>query len=330
MAVSIWEGSKAQALIDAINNIKEDVIPNRVKRALLNVAAKTAYIDVNGQDYYNDLESALYSDTPSSDVSSITAVFSQGSNVIFEDNTLNSLRQYLTVTANYEDGTSSIVSNYELSGSLNSATSTITVAYSEKTTTFTVSVTMPVFDYKASRDGKLSEMSGILVDSNDLSKFSESVTASGNLRLEGTENSAVNYLQFKIGNNPSTGLWRMKIRALIYSLSNTDYMGGLRPNISNGTSGLRFGMEASNGAADIIYYEGDTQNTVSVGLAIGEPETWYDFEMFINDSVPIQRLKIDGETIFESATFGTSAKNNSVFIVGKCLIFIDTVKLYNA
>lgn len=61
MAVSIWEGSKAQDLIDAVSNIKQnDGISDAVKAALLNCFQNTAWINGNGQSYYNALYNALY------------------------------------------------------------------------------------------------------------------------------------------------------------------------------------------------------------------------------------------------------------------------------
>lgn len=72
---------------------------------------------------------------------SIEAVFNQGSVVIYDNDTLNNLKQYLTVTAQYNNGTSEVITIYELSGELIEGTTTITVSYSNKTTTFTVNVT---------------------------------------------------------------------------------------------------------------------------------------------------------------------------------------------
>lgn len=84
MAVSIWEGSKAQALIDAIANTQKvdkqqgtesagkaliigndglvvpgDAISGSVKTALLKCFRHVAWIDDHGQDYYDELEAAL-------------------------------------------------------------------------------------------------------------------------------------------------------------------------------------------------------------------------------------------------------------------------------
>lgn len=74
-------------------------------------------------------------------VSSITAVFTQGSAVIYDTDSLDTLKQYLVVTAHYENGTSGIVTGYTLSGTLTEGTSTITVSYGGKSTAFNVTVT---------------------------------------------------------------------------------------------------------------------------------------------------------------------------------------------
>ena len=112
-----------------------------VKAALLNLLSKVAFIDENGQQYYTELVNAMNN---ALGVLSITAVFNQGQNVIYDTDSLNDLKQYLTVTAFYEDGTSGEVTAYTLSGTLESGTSTITVSYGGKTATFDVIVTTAV------------------------------------------------------------------------------------------------------------------------------------------------------------------------------------------
>ena len=76
-------------------------------------------------------------------LSSINAVFVQGSAVIYSDYSLDSLKQYLTVTATWSDSSTSVLADneYTLSGTLTTGTSTITVSYDGKTDTFTVIVT---------------------------------------------------------------------------------------------------------------------------------------------------------------------------------------------
>lgn len=77
-----------------------------------------------------------------SNVSYITATFDQGEDIIYDTDSLDVLNQYLTVRAFYDNSESIILdyTEYELSGTLTAGTSTITVSYGGKTTTFTVTV----------------------------------------------------------------------------------------------------------------------------------------------------------------------------------------------
>lgn len=83
-------------------------------------------------------------------LTSISAVFTQGGNTIYDTDSLDSLKQYLVVTATYDDSsTATVASNdYTLSGTLTEGTSTITVSYGGKTDTFIVSVTHSSLLYK--------------------------------------------------------------------------------------------------------------------------------------------------------------------------------------
>lgn len=107
-----------------------------VKQALLSLLRKVAYIDANGQTYYNALEDALY---PPANLSSISAVYTQ-SGAVYETDSLDSLKSNLVVTAHYDDSSTATVTTYTLSGTLTEGTSTITVSYGGKTTTFNVTV----------------------------------------------------------------------------------------------------------------------------------------------------------------------------------------------
>lgn len=93
-------------------------------------------------------------------VSSISATFNQGQNVIYDIDSLDDLKQYLTVTATYSNSSTATVTTYTLSGTLTVGTSTITVSYSGKTTTFNVTVTQywdVSWDYT---QGKLESQTG--------------------------------------------------------------------------------------------------------------------------------------------------------------------------
>lgn len=113
-----------------------------VKAALLACFQKVAWIDDQGQTYYENLYNELY---PPANLVSITAVYTQ-SGTVYSTATLNDLRADLVVNANYDDGSSKTITDYVLSGTLSSTVSVITVSALGKETTFTVNVTEPI-DY---------------------------------------------------------------------------------------------------------------------------------------------------------------------------------------
>ena len=108
-----------------------------IKQALLACFANVAWASDDGQDYYDALDLAL---NPPADLSSITAVYTQ-SGTVYDTDSLDSLKSDLVVTAHYSDNTTATITNYTLSGTLTEGTSTITVSYGGKTTTFNVTVT---------------------------------------------------------------------------------------------------------------------------------------------------------------------------------------------
>jgi hypothetical protein len=132
-----------------LNDIQDSIIvlettpsqglSEEVKQALLQLAQKVAYIDDQGQTYYDDLYNALY---PPANLVSITAVYTQ-SGTVYPTTPLNDLKADLVVTGTYDDQTTATIptSDYSLSGTLTVGTSTITVTSGGKTTTFSVTVT---------------------------------------------------------------------------------------------------------------------------------------------------------------------------------------------
>lgn len=116
-----------------------DRLPQEGMAGILYVIGDTEYAYVyvwNGDSF------VLIASPESTGLISIDAVFTQGGAIIYDTDSLDSLKQYLVVTANYSDSTSEIVpsTDYTLSGALEVGTSTITVTYSGKTDTFTVVV----------------------------------------------------------------------------------------------------------------------------------------------------------------------------------------------
>jgi len=132
-------GYSVQQLRQDAIDIRTGGMPADLRLALLQIAQKVAYIDENGQQYYQDLYDAL---APSAILTGISAVYTQ-SGTVYDTDTLDSLKADLVVTASYSDGTSETLpgSVYSLSGTLEAGTSTITVTYETQSDTFSVTVT---------------------------------------------------------------------------------------------------------------------------------------------------------------------------------------------
>lgn len=143
-----------------------------VKQALENLLEKVAYIDGNGQTYLDALHTAMY---PPANLTRITAVYTQ-SGTVYDTDSLDDLKADLVVTAFYDNSTSEIVSTYTLSGTLAEGTSTITVSYGGKTTTFNVTVThVRTVDYT---DGYIDDNGEIVSATNNyVSNNYDAVTA---------------------------------------------------------------------------------------------------------------------------------------------------------
>lgn len=105
---------------------------------VINAFEHTAWIAPGGGDIINSIKNNIYGSTV---VSSITAEYNQ-SRLIFDSglSSLEDLKEDLLVFAVYANGNKIPTRNYELSGTLQAGQCTITVTYSNKTTTFTVTV----------------------------------------------------------------------------------------------------------------------------------------------------------------------------------------------
>lgn len=111
-------------------------VSDDIKRALLACFSHAVWADENGQEYINNLEDALY---PTEGLVSISCVYTQ-SGTVYPTTSLDELKSDLVVTALYDDTHTEVVTNYTLSGTLTEGTSTITVTYQRKATTFNVVV----------------------------------------------------------------------------------------------------------------------------------------------------------------------------------------------
>jgi len=107
----------------------------------LTVGASTITVTYEGETTtFNVTVTAVGSTEPT--LTTITAVYN-GTATIYPTTPLDNLKTGLTVTAAYSDSTTQTVTGYALSGTLTVGTSTVTVTYEGKTTTFDVPVIAP-------------------------------------------------------------------------------------------------------------------------------------------------------------------------------------------
>lgn len=298
-----------------------DSVSADLKTALLQLASKVAYIDDQGQDYYQDLYDALY---PTAELESISAVYTQ-SGTVYDTDSLDSLKADLVVTATYVDSSTAVITSYTLSGTLTEGTSTITVAYGGKSTTFNVTVSinpLPTgysrYDYvqrTASGNGL-----GVLTNiafSTDYTLETEIMytsTTEGNPRnVLGIRNGNSGTKEFGVFITPTTG-------KIGYWINNTDSTQNSTPFTANTRTTLKYlpvgkgttyptqnvfvvnNVECQTGNSDTgvtfnawlglhaygISATSLTTNTIAnIGLAIGETVIKDATDTVIHDLVPV-------------------------------------------
>ena len=166
------KAADGKATGDALNALKEDLnkiepgLSEEAKAALLICFQHVAWTSHDGQTYYNALEEALYKGEIL--LESISASYASTGHVVYPWTAVDSLKQYITVTATYSDGSAKTISDYLLTGELNSATSTLTITYQNKSTTLTIPVVI---------DSALMYYtpSGTVLDGSDTSGFDTGV-----------------------------------------------------------------------------------------------------------------------------------------------------------
>ena len=135
------QAADAKKTGDEIASLKDDLthigVSESVKVALLSCFEHVAWIDEYGQTYYDALETALYE----GDYPRITATFNPGINVIYTDDSLDTLKQYLVIKYKQTMDSQEVIiasSDYTLSGALHEGENIVRVSYSDLSTTFIV------------------------------------------------------------------------------------------------------------------------------------------------------------------------------------------------
>ena len=277
---------------------------NEAKNALLALLEKVAYIDQNGQTYLNNLRTLL-----AATVTSISAVFTQGANVVYDTDSLDSLKPMLVVTATYSDGTSGTLldSEYTLSGTLTVGTSTITVTCGEATDILTVAVTHG-FLYTPDK--------GLLTAQSYISSNTNSTDS-------GTETIDNNYLKFHCNTTSgSTKAWviemadfdavtsgTMTIQFYLTSIgtitqANTTTPGTVMFQVFDGTTGGVVGGLAKHGNTSVPIVRKTVGTTVSWTAQDVSYNEWH--ELIIEYSDGKQSVSLDSTTVFSNENPSTT------------------------
>lgn len=318
-----------------VADIKDDLshiepgLSDDAKQALLNCFAHVTWDDDDGPDYREALYNALYTDG----YPRITATFIQGNNIIYATDSLDSLKPYLTVTY-YEsaESTGTIVQDYTLSGDLSNATSTITALYVGKTASFTVSVTMPSFEYLSSSGKLLSEIEGVVTDHSSVNTATETLVDS-HLRLFApptTDYSNPIFLQRRLPIVTMTkGMMRVKFN-LLQCINSVTITANMRLRISNGSSGVGVGQSKDGDKFKINYGSGSSALQSTSTFTMNE---WHVIEMYFDSSK--QTIKVDGTQIVNLQSLATSyVTNNSIFVQnantsGNVEFYVDEIQIYD-
>ena len=296
---------------DGLSSVENNILTDNIRQALLQIAEKVAYIDEDGQDYYDDLYDALYPPAPPADLVSISAVYTQ-SGTVYDTDTLDSLKTDLVVTATYSDQTTETVTTYTLSGTLTVGTSTITVTYGGKTTTFSVTVSESEWGsdytwlYKAS-DGQLLSARTDLVTASIGTGCTETVE-NGVLNLFVPQKTS-NLIRFDLVQQTNTKgklTAKVKFHSVGYATAGT----GLRLQISNGTNGTQI-FEHWNGSSLYKFgvYEGATYSD-KIEFDI---DRWYIISVERTNTGQV--VSVDGTAILESSTMSTNYCTKNAIIV---------------
>lgn len=258
----VSEMGAAIRAISANSGLTDDV-----KQALLDCFEHVAWIDEHGQDYYDALETAL---NPPTNLLGITAVFNSGGATIYNTATLNDLKQYLTVTAMYDDGTSVVVTNYTLSGTVETGQCDFIVTYGGKTASFRVNVvewlTSITATYTQSgtvtvNDSLNSLKSDLVVHAYFADTTSEVIndyTLSGALEV-GTSTITVTYLS-------KTATFNVTVSSASYVTSGLISRWDGIDNTSNGHDGTVTTWEDLVGSHDLVMNDSSKVSWASDGL----------------------------------------------------------------
>ena len=286
-----------------------------IKDALLNCFANVAWVGDDGQDYYDALASAL-NESP---FPKINVVYSPGTHIVYDDDALDSLKPYITLTY-YETAASTgaviASTDYTLSGTLTEGISTITATYNNLSKAFSVTVisgrqlpTVYTWLYDAT-DGELLSEQSYITKTTGGDGGSETIVNNQLLLnvLPTTNESITNFLRFSFSDTSTTSgkmSARVKFHHVTKSLVESTGASGFRMQLSNGTAGAQVffcSQPYSNQNLGISYFTGTTR--IYVDLSAYDITEYHIVEIELKNGRQI--ISIDGDEIVNVGTLSTN------------------------
>lgn len=195
---------------DEISDLKSQIsnsMPREVKLALDTLLASMTVDNLQHMDEYN----IFHAWANAVHLLSISVVFTQGDDEFYLNSDLNDLRSNLVVTGTFDDGTTSPVSNYELSGTLVAGENTITVTAEGKTATFTVNV--------EGVEGVPIDLSSPLKNNNCTSTYN---SENDSIRVTNTSSQNYSYVQYRV---PADRAYKYELSLDVVRTAGTQGMG---------------------------------------------------------------------------------------------------------
>jgi len=291
-------GNAVRGQISELKSALSNSMPSAVKHALdamlLNMVVKN---DDVFRDEYNTFHTWAYA----VNLLSISAVYTP-SGAVYDTDSLDSLRSDLVVTASYDDGTSQIVTGYTLSGTLTEGTSTITVSYDGKTTTFNVTVESQWWTLEWDKsDGNYP----YTVDSSHWTKVMQTsvvsfVTGKG-VRFNGTGGT---FSIYPTGYETSA----KSEYEIVFQIDTMPTLNGIVLRLGNGT----IGMQATFGNGGVSIDNGETMIS-GVSITTGVEYT----AKAVCDTTGTCHLYLNGSEIWSGSASAIGNKKNYVMMTSE-------------
>ena len=274
---------------------------------------------------------------------SISAVYTQGNKKIYPFTLLDSLKSDLVVTGNYSDGSTKAITGYSLSGTLTTGTSTITVTYNNKTTTFNVTVSEAaeenVLFYFDSNERTDINTIFTISKKNDNSTRCEAVyNSDGYLEIVDQERlttQQLGYIRTEPKNFTVSGNIEIEVQLSIESYrANTDEdTEGVRIGIDNGTEGIYLSL---NQAFGVRYFKGNSTipaktsilNTITANTMFNLKIN-IDFANKNNAKIYMNDTLLDTIDHSNWTKSNFSNRNNFFIMPRNAIAIVNTIKIKN-